>query len=173
MESVLLETIQQNSNQAGASDNAYLEKTFHATLNRYRHSEYHRIAWHSVIPSYSYDPITTFNWGATGVLLMRSKRRGATVEKVLVILPGDAYICGGMFQQNFEHSRPPITEWAGVLQQHRNELLDLEIHAMEAAIHDYAQRTDRVGCDISVGWHTRHDIACALMNTTEARSLDR
>ena len=167
-ESVLLETMQQNSNQAGAGDNAYLRKTFHAMLNRYRDSEYHRIGWHSDILTIRYDPITTFHWGATGVLLMRSKRRGATVEKVLVILPGDAYICGGAFQANFDHARPPIPQWAGILQQHRHELLEFEIHAMEAAIHDYAQRTDRVGCDISVRWHTRHGLECALRNRTEA-----
>ena len=113
-ESVLLETMQQNSNQAGAGDNAYLRKTFHAMLNRYRDSEYHRIGWHSDIATFKHDPITTFNWGATGVLLMRSKRRGATVEKVLVILPGDAYICGGAFQANFDHARPPIPQWAGM-----------------------------------------------------------
>ena len=167
-ESVLLETMQQNSNQAGAGDNAYLRKTFHAMLNRYRDSEYHRIGWHSDIATFEHDPITTFNWGATAVLLIRSKRRGATVEKVLVIFPGDAYICGGAFQANFDHARPPIPQWAGILQQHRHELLEFEIHAMEAAIHDYAQRTDRVGCDISVRWHTRHGLECALRNRTEA-----
>ena len=97
-ESVFLETIQQNSN---------LCKTFHAMLNRYRHLANHRIGWHSEVTTFSWDPITTFNWGATCVLLMRSKRRGDAMEKVLVILPGDAYIRGGDCQQHFEFSRPP------------------------------------------------------------------
>ena len=162
-----METIQQNSSQAGAGDNSYLRKTFHAMLNRYRHLANHRIGWHSDVMTFSWDPITTFNWGATGVLLMRPKRRVATVEKVLVILPGDAYICGGEFQQHFEVSRPPINEWAGLLQQHHRELHAFEIHAMQAAILHYAQRTDSVGYDISVRWHTRHGWECELRDTTE------
>ena len=166
-ESVFLETIQQNSNQAGAGDNRYLCKTFHAMLNRYRHLANHRIGWHSEVMTFSWDPITTLNWGATGVLLMRPKCRGATVEKVLVILPGDAYIRGGDFQQHFEFSRPPINEWAGLLQQHRSELLALEIHAMQAAIHHYEQRSVGVGYDICVRWHTRHGWECELRDTTE------
>ena len=166
-ESVFLETIQQNSNQAGAGDNRYLCKTFHAMLNRYRHLANHRIGWHSEVMTFSWDPITTLNWGATGVLLMRPKCRGATVEKVLVILPGDAYIRGGDFQQHFEFSRPPINEWAGLLQQHRSELLALEIHAMQAAIHHYEQRSVGVGYDICVRWHTRHGWECELRDMTE------
>ena len=62
---------------------------------------------------------------------------------------------------------PPINEWAGILQQHRRELLALEILAMQAAIHHYAQRTDSVGYDICVRWHTRHGWECELRDTTE------
>ena len=169
-ETVFLETIQQNSNNPDIGDNAYLRKTFHAMLNRYRHSEHHRIGWHRDVMTFSWDPTTTFNWGATGVLLMKCKRRGATAESVIVILPGDAYIFGGGFQQNFVHSRPAITEWAGILQQHGHQLLGYEIQAMQAAIHAHAQRTDRVGCDINVRWHTRHGWECDLRDTTETGS---
>ena len=35
---------------------------------------------------------------------------------------------------------PPTNEWAGILQQHRRELLALEILAMQAAIHHYAHK---------------------------------
>ena len=49
----------------------------------------------------------------------------------------------------------------------RSELLALEIHAMQAAIHHYEQRSVGVGYDICVRWHTRHGWECELRDTTE------
>ena len=98
--------LQQNSDQPGVGDNIYMNKAFHVLLNRNRHDSNHRIGSHhdecrdSYVPE---DPITALSYGATGVLLIRAKGNRGTV-KVLVSRPGDVYICGGAFQQIFEHA---------------------------------------------------------------------
>ena len=65
--------------------NVYLQKAFHVLLNRNRYSENHRIGWHSDNAS-TYapeDPIAGLSWGATGVLLIKSRDKKNTVEKLL------------------------------------------------------------------------------------------
>ena len=155
-EAVFLNALTQNSLQATVGENAYLHKAFHALLNRNRHIQNHRIGWHDdSADSYaSHDPIVGMSWGATGVLLIRSKDKWNNVEKVLVSLPGDVYMCGGLFQEKLEHAVPPLRDWHSILARHRKDLLPFEIDAMEDELRQ--QHVERIRYHINVRWHTYH-----------------
>ena len=99
------------------------------------------------------------SWGATGVLLIKSKDKLNQVVKVLVSRPGDVYMCGGLFQQRLEHAVPPVREWPQILEQHRAGLLQLEISAMEEEIR--SRHVERVRHHINVRWHTNHYSSCS------------
>ena len=169
-ESVLLDALQQNSLQHDVGDNAYLRKAFHALLNRYRHSANSRIVWHSdsLLTYVPEDPITALSWGATGVLLIKAKDRLNQVVKVLVSRPGDVYMCGGLFQQRLEHAVPPVREWPQILDQHRAELNQLEVSAMEEEIR--CRHVERVRHHINLRWHTHHDYCSPIWMAQAAAS---
>lgn len=154
--------LQQNSDQSGVGDNIYMNKAFHVLLNRNRHDSNHRIGWHHDECADSYvpeDPITALSWGATGVLLIRAKENRETV-KVLVSRPGDVYICGGAFQQIFEHAVPPIREWRDILDCHCSDMEEYEINAMEDELELLQAGDERVRYHINVRWHTKHQDTC-------------
>ena len=164
-ESVLMAALKKNSELPDVGANNYLDKAFHALLNRNRHQEQHRIGWHSDKFPGSYvneDPITSLSWQATGVLLMAQKPKKGQVPtsgsdiKVLVSLHGDVYIAGGMFQECFVHSVPPVGEWPAILQQHRHYLRAIEIEAMETEIRYAAEKNGRIRRNITVRWHNNH-----------------
>ena len=155
-ESVLLDVLQKNSLQKTVGDNVYMGKAFHVLLNRIRHSTNHRIGYHAdnastYVPE---DPITALSWGATGVLLVTASDKKNPVEKVLVSMPGDVYICGGMFQTKLLHAVPPIRDWPSILNKHRADLLPIEVNAMEEEIR--LRHVDRVRHHSNVRWHTNH-----------------
>ena len=169
-ESVFLNALQENSLQPDVGSNVYMRKAFHVLLNRTSHSANQRIGWHSdVACTYvSEDPITAFSWGATGVLLIKSKDKRNQVVKVLVSRPGDVYMCGGLFQQRLEHAVPPVREWPQILEQHRARLLQFEISAMEAEIR--LQHVERVRHHINVRWHTHHHFCSPIWMSQAAGS---
>ena len=155
-ESVLLGALQKNSSQEIVRDNVYMRKAFHVLLNRIRHSANHRMGYHAddgstYVPE---DPITALNWGATGVLLIKSNDKGNSEEKVLVSRHGDVYMCGGLFQTKLVHAVPPMRDWPFILEKHRADLLPIEIKAMEEEMRSH--HVDRVRHHIDVRWHTNH-----------------
>ena len=158
-EACFMDVLQRNSLQSGVGDNIYLNKAFHVLLNRNRHEANHRIGWHHDECESSYvpeDPITALSWGATGVLLIKSKDKQNATVTVLVSKPGDVYICGGAFQQSFEHRVPPIREWPAILENHGSDMQEDEIRAMEDELGLFKARTERVRYHINVRWHTKH-----------------
>ena len=155
-EKVLLNALQQNSSDATIGDNVYMHKAFHVLLNRTSHAANQRIGWHSDNAStyVSEDPITAMSWGATGVLLMRSKDKQNTAETALVSMHGDVYMCGGLFQRKLEHAVPPRRDWPAILQRHRATLLQIEIDALEQELR--MQHVESVRQHVNVRWHTNH-----------------
>ena len=162
-EEQFLSALQQNSGQSSVgNNNVYMSKAFHVLLNRNKHSDNHRIAFHSD-DSRSYvadDPITGMSWGATGVLLIMTKERGNKTVKVLVSRPGDVYICGGNFQQKLLHAVPPIRDWPNILERYRLEMERDDILAMEEELRLCEQQSDRIRYHINVRWHTNHQKTC-------------
>ena len=162
-EEQFLSALQQNSGQSSVgNNNVYMSKAFHVLLNRNKHSDNHRIAFHSD-DSRSYvadDPITGMSWGATGVLLIMTKKRSNKTVKVLVSRPGDVYICGGNFQQKLMHAVPPISDWQNILQRYGAEMEPDDISAMEQELRLWQQQPDRTRYHINVRWHTNHQKTC-------------
>jgi len=159
LELVLLDIVQRNSLQPGVGCNVYMRKAFHAMLTRIRHSDHHCIDWHyDEAPTYvPEDPITTLNWGATGVVLIRSRNRWNREVKVLVARPGDVYIFGGAFQQQFEYAEPPLRDWPDILERYRSDLQPNEIQAMAEEMRlGHVDGHARVRYHINLRWHTNH-----------------
>ena len=72
-EEVLMHAMRRNKQADQARVPVYFDKAFHALLNDTDHRKCHRIAAHSdkFLGSYvSQDPITSFSWGCTGVLVL-------------------------------------------------------------------------------------------------------
>ena len=155
--------LQENSGHRQVGDNIYLNKAFHVLLNRNRHDVNHRIGWHhdecegSYVPE---DPITGLSWSATGVLLIKSKDKQNPTVRVLVSEPGDVYICGGAFQQSFEHAVPPIREWPAILDRYHQDMQTRETQAMKRELEMFEARTQRVRYHINIRWHTKHHSNC-------------
>ena len=155
--------LQENSGHRQVGDNIYLNKAFHVLLNRNRHDVNHRIGWHhdecegSYVPE---DPITGLSWSATGVLLIKSKDKQNPTVRVLVTEPGDVYICGGAFQQSFEHAVPPIREWPAILDRYHQDMQTRETQAMKRELEMFEARTQRVRYHINIRWHTKHHSNC-------------
>ena len=173
-ESVLLDALHQNSQANEVGQNVYMRKAFHALLNRYIHSESHRMGWHADEGVGSYvatDPITGFSFGATGVILIKSKDTSNTAVKVLVVRPGDVYIMGGLFQQKLEHAVPPLCEWPQILDRHGAELLPLEIKAMEDEM--FGDNRMGVRYHINLRWHTKHNNCTATWMPIAAADTTR
>ena len=164
-EKMLLSALQQNSRNEAVGPSTYLDKAFHALLNRNRHMDQHRIGWHSDEYQGSYlpdDPITSLSWGATGVLLIRLVKGNAV--KVVVAEPGDVTLMGGMFQQTFQRAVPAVRDWRTILDEHEAQLQEWEIAAMESEIQACNDREDRIRYNITVRWHNFHK-GCPNWNT--------
>ena len=172
-ESVILDTLQQNSLEPGVGQNVYMRKAFHALLNRMTHSANHRTGWHNdtACTYVAEDPITSLNWGATGVVLIRSRNRRNPEVKVLVARPGDVYIFGGAFQQQYEYAEPPLQDWPDILERYRSDMQPYEIQAMAEEMRQvHVDRVDRARLHINVRWHTNHFSCCAPTWRPEAPS---
>jgi hypothetical protein len=145
----------------------YTEKAFHAVCNNNDHKKRHRIDFHSDKMPGSYvphDPITSMSWGCTGVLVIRvsGKQRDAENTHIIVAMHGDIVIMAGRFQERFEHSVPPVGDWADLLEKHRGQLAQWEIEAMQVEI-DAIQ--NGLACplfrhSITLGWLNSHNNVC-------------
>ena len=160
-EAVLMKAIRRNYPADPARAPVYFDKAFHALLNDTDHRKCHRIAFHSDQFPGSYvaqDPITSFSWGCTGVLVLRPAPRTKGQTHLIVTRHGDVSIMGGEFQQYFEHAVPPVSAWPALLETYRPELQPWEIEAMEVEIAEMGveESGPRTRHNITVRWHHHH-----------------
>ena len=160
-ETVLMQATRCNYPVPPARAPVYFDKAFHALLNDTDHRKCHRIAFHSDKFPGSYvsqDPITSFSWGCTGVLVLRPAPKTQGQTHLIVTRHGDVSIMGGEFQLHFEHAVPPVSEWPALLEVHRLELQPWEIAAMEVEIAEMRVEESgrRTRLNITVRWHHNH-----------------
>ena len=139
----------------------YFDKAFHSLLNDTDHRKLHRIGYHSDKFAGSYvpeDPITSFSWGCTGVLLLRPAPKTQGQTHLIIARHGDVTSMGGEFQLHFEHAVPPVSEWSALLAAHSHELQAWEIQAMEVEIAAMSDEGSgpRKRQNTTVRWHNRH-----------------
>ena len=160
-EEVLLSAMRRNRRTDQAQAPVYFDKAFHSLLNDTDHRKLHRIGYHSDKFAGSYvpeDPITSFSWGCTGVLVLRPAPKTQGQTHLIVTRHGDVSIMGGEFQLHFEHAVPPVSEWSALLAAHSHELQAWEIEAMEVEIAAMSDEGSgpRKRQNTTVRWHNSH-----------------
>jgi hypothetical protein len=166
-ETVLMAAFTEHQRSDDIANVAYFDKAFHVLLHTIDHRKNHRLGFHTDRLSSSYvpdDPISFMSWGRTGVLVLRAARehRLEPDTHIIVVMHGDIVIMAGRFQELFEHSVPPVRDWADLLEKHRSQLAQWEIEAMQVEI-DAIQ--NGFSCplfrhSITLAWLNSHTSSC-------------